>query len=346
MTFARSDMAGSYVGIDMGSDNVKIAVRDRDTVRLISHRLPENLMGAEGVVSPEVTAQFLHNLRNEEGIRAKDCSVVLSDQQAFFRHMSLPAMTVEELKLNLPYEFHDYITDDPESYSYDYAVDRIIYDDKNPAKAVRMDLYAAAARKKLMDEDADILRRAGFRLKVVNPAPMAYTRLMETYAAMNPLGSKRSVVLVNIGYEKMNVILFDGAKYQGGCVVDAGCRDIDDAIASLKQVDRHVADSYKDNNYEDVLDSPECHAVYDRLVFEISKVINFYNFSNQGRDIESIYLLGGGAAIPQLITAMGEGFDYPVWLVNSLLPDKVHGLEQASVCALAYAGLLVGEAIG
>jgi hypothetical protein len=99
-----------------------------------------------------------------------------------------------------------------------------------------------------------------------------------------------------------------------------------------------------EKNFEGVLETEQCGAVFDRLVFEISKVVNFYNFSNPETEIRNIYLSGDGAGIDQLVASIATNFDYPVWLVNSLMPDEARANAKAVVCYLAYAGLIAGEA--
>lgn len=333
-------MARSFVGFDIGTDNVKVAFRDRG-LRFLSRRLPENVMNEEGIVSPQVMAEFLKKLRVEEGIRDRDCAIVLTEQRSYFRHVSLPPMTTSELKINLPYEFRDFITEDPDAYAYDYAVDDMVCDEDG--RLARMELYASAVRRSVMDTYADILKHAGFRLRVVTPSSMAYMHLMHAHNVEHPEDAGRDVVVVDIGYNQMNISLFEDDRFMGSRVVDSGCVDVDSAIAEMRDVDLHVAGTYRDSNFEGVLDTDRCRSVFDRLVFEVSKVVNFYNFSNPDKDIKGIYLSGGGAAIPQLVSAMGMDFDYPVWYVNAFMPDEVRTRTDNIVCSLAYAALVAGE---
>ena len=338
---ARDNMAQSLLGIDIGMDNVKIVHRDHG-LNFVTRRLPENVVNDEGVVSPQVMAEFLKTLRAEEGIRARDCSLVLAERGAFFRHVSLPPMSVSELKINLPFEFRDYISEDPEGYAFDYALDKMVEDEEG--KPTRMELFAAAARKETLNTYAEILKRAGFRLKVACPTPMANMHLMHAHNVEHPEDSGNGTVLVDIGYRSMYISLFEGDRFMGSRMVEAGCYDVDCAIADLKAVDPHVAGTYREKNFEGVLETEQCGAVFDRLVFEISKVVNFYNFSNPETEIRNIYLSGGGASIDQLVASIATNFDYPVWLVNSLMPDEARANAKAAVCYLAYAGLIAGEA--
>ncbi|MDO4806737.1 MAG: pilus assembly protein PilM [Coriobacteriales bacterium] len=335
-------MAASYVGVDIGTGSVKIAYREGGVVRLVSRSLPENLIGENGVVAPETLTALIAQMRKDERVKPRDVVMVLDDNITFFRHVTLPPMTDAELKLNLPYEFRDYIDEDPGSYVYDYAVDEVpLKEDGTPE---RLELYAAAASRKLVEDRADMLRKAGYRLKITIPSQMAYARLLRGYLQRYPEEDGLHQVFIDIGYERVSVHLFQGAKFKASKTIDFGCRDLDMAIADLKGVDRHVASTYKKSNFEGVLDSPECEAVYDRLCFEINKVINFYNFSNED-DVERMYLLGGGVEIAQLMEVVTRSFPIPLETAIMVMPPDIQKLSKVGSFALAIAALLEGEAV-
>ena len=333
----------ALVGIDIGNNNCKMAVRDGAGLRLISSRMPENMAHSGEVASPETMAKFLRSMREEEHIRDRGCAVVLDASQVFFRHVTLPPMNVSELMLNLPYEFRDFISDDPEDYVYDYAVDEIVRDDAG--EVVRMELYAAAVSKPLVESYAQMLKRAGFKLAMITPAPMAYSRLLVEHVKEVPEDADKDVVLVNIGHADVVISLFRGMRYDSARTIDFGCDEFDRIIADLKGIDPYTASSYKFTNFEGVLDDPDCLALCDRFALEVSKVVNFYNFNNPEREIELLCFVGGGACIPQLTTAISEAVSVPIMSAEDLLPAEARGLENAPVCALAVAGVLEGEAM-
>ena len=334
-------MAASILGMDIGTASVKLAYREGGSVRLVSRVLPENIIGEDGVVAPQTLTALIADMRKQDRVKAKDVVMVLDDNSTFFRHVTLPPMTDAELKLNLPYEFRDYIDEDPNTYVYDYAVDEIPL--KENGEPERMELYAAAASKKLIDERAEMLKKAGYRLRVVLPSQMAYTRLLLDYLRRNPIENGLHQVFIDIGYERVTVHLFHGAKFKASKTIDFGCRDLDMAIADLKGVDRHVASTYKQSNFEGVLDEPECEAVYDRLCFEINKVINFYNFSNAD-DVERMYVSGGGVEIPQLMEVVVRSFPIPLETTAMVMPPDIVQLSKVGSFTMAIASMMEGEA--
>lgn len=339
---ARGD-ATHMLGIDIGGNNCKIAVREGSGMRLISTRMPENMIHDGEIASPETMAEFLHDIREGEHIRDRNCALVLGSAQVFFRHVTLPPMSTEELEINLPYEFRDYITDDPSEYVYDYAVDKIVRDDEG--KVLQMELFGAAVSRKLVESYGNILRKAGFKLRMVTPAPMAYARLVHDHINSVGMPDGSDVVLVDIGHADIVVSLFRAGVYDSARTIDFGCDDLDRIVADLKGIDPYTASSYKYANFEGVLDEPECLSLCDRIALEISKVVNFYNFSNPEREIGRLCVMGGGARIPQVTKAISETVSVPMATIEDLLPIEARNQENSPVCALAVAGMLEGEAM-
>ena len=339
----------SYVGIDIGGSTCKIAERSGSEIRLVAARMPENMISFGQITSPETMATFLRKLRSEQNIHSRNAVLVLSPSQSFFRHITLPKMSVNEVALNLPYEFRDFVSGDSEDYIYDYAVDThaagSITSSTGTADPDALNLFAAAAPKELVASYNDMLSKAGFKLKSVIPAPMALTRLLGEHIKVEPEMAERNIVLVNIGLSEVVLTLFKGSHFEASKTIDFGCNQIDATIAEVKGIDAYTASAYKDSNFEGVMDLPECQAVYDRLALEVSKVVNFYNFSSQDKDVEQMFFLGGGAQIPQLTQTIANAVDVPVLPAASLLPRAASAQDNAPVCTLAVAALLEGEAM-
>lgn len=336
-------MPGSYVGIDFGNDSCKIAVREGDKVRFAIGHLPDNLMSEGAVVSPQTLSEFIRDLKQNKNVGGRDCVIALDEQILFYRHISMPPMSEGELKINLPFEFRDFIEGDPQGYTYDYMVDHLVTDEAGNVQG--MELYAAAIETHTVNERADILKHAGFRLRQALPSPVALTSVLRGYLGAHPERSEESIAIVDLGYSGVQATFFRGSAYQSSKHIDMGCREIDNAIAFLKNVDPHVASTYKHSNYENVLNDESCVSIYEQLCVEITKVINFYNFSNREYDLTHIYLMGGGGAIRQLEDAIRESFDIEVSGIEDLFPMEAQGVENIRAGALAYAAMLCGEGV-
>ena len=334
-------MPGSYIGIDFGNDSCKMAVREGGRIRIVAGHLPDNLMSEGAVVSPQTLSEFIRDMKREKSVGGRDCVIALDEQILFYRHISMPAMTEAELKLNLPFEFRDFIEGDPQSYTYDYMVDHMVKNEEGTIEG--MELYAAAIETETVNERAEILKRAGFRLRQAVPSPVALTSVLRRYHAEHPEHVEDSIAIVDLGYTGVQATFFHGSAYQSSKHIDMGCREIDSAIAFLKNIDPHVASTYKHSNYENVLNDESCVSIYEQLCVEVTKVINFYNFSNREYDLAHIYLMGGGGAIKPLEDAIRESFDIEVDGIEMLFPREAQDAEDIRTGALAYAAMLCGE---
>ena len=181
-------MAKLYTGIDIGSERLKMAVcGDQGVVSVAIEEVPESLVKDGRVTSFETMAEVIRDAARKNKINAKDCALALHSRDVFTRRITVPAMTEEELGLNLPFEFRDYIADDKDKYSFDYAVLGMQRDAAgNP---VEMDILAAAAPTETIEAYRTMLRRAGFNLKMAAPDIMAYANIIAAFEKRQPPAS-------------------------------------------------------------------------------------------------------------------------------------------------------------
>ena len=68
-------------------------------------------------------AEVIRDAARKNKINAKDCALALHSRDVFTRRITVPAMTRRRSWASiLPFEFRDYIADDKDKYSFDYAV--------------------------------------------------------------------------------------------------------------------------------------------------------------------------------------------------------------------------------
>ena len=110
-------MGKTYTGIDIGSSTLKMAVCDGGSIRKIAlEELPEGLMSEGRITSFEAMADFIKAAARRSGGMTKHAAFVIPQADCVTRRIQMPAMSVRDLEINLPYEFRDYIT--PVSYTH------------------------------------------------------------------------------------------------------------------------------------------------------------------------------------------------------------------------------------
>ncbi|WP_080800932.1 type II secretion system protein GspL [Arabiibacter massiliensis] len=330
-------MAKLYTGIDIGAERLKMAVcNEQSVVQVAVEEVPASLVRDGRVTSFEALTEVVRNAARKNKVGAKDCALVLHSNDVFTRRITVPAMTVEELSLNLPFEFRDYIADDKDKYNFDYAVLGMKRD--AAGTPVEMDILAAAVPAETIEAYSSMLRRAGFRLKSAAPDIMAYANLIAAYekrvppapapmpvdaAAPAPAEAfpvPRDYCFVDVGYDNTKVYLFPGGKYEVTRIVEFGVGLLAAAVADYFSVDESMARTYLSSDYEGAQRIEPCLGLYERLGAEVARIVSFFNFNYPDSQLDTLHYCGSGAGIAPLIDSLRDHVSIGLADINAIMP--------------------------
>jgi type IV pilus assembly protein PilM len=370
----------NIVGMDIGNGDLKMALRQRGTTRLIVERMPRNLVDNGRIVDQDSMAAFIKQAKRKNGISWSDCALVLPSNVTYFRSLTVPLMTEEQLRFNLPYEFRDYVANDSDEYFYDYAVTALRLPPTQGAESVGgvvplattavptaasdgfsaevpdiaaasvgspgIDICAAAVEKVVIDRYADILKHAGFKLRLALPREMAYIGLLRHYLVNHPNEVHREFCIIDIGFLRTTIDIYAGTVHIASHTIELGCFEVDQVISEIMGVEEHMAASYRYSNHQEVLFQPECIAVYERFWTEVVRIINFYNFDSPDNNLHDIYFCGGGAVLAERVKHLLDlNMDGGMMMhgIIDLMPQGVEWTDNLSSCSLALAMALAAE---
>ena len=321
-------MSQAQLGVDIGNRAVHLVLWDGKQIKKsITEPLPEGLVRDGHIVSNAAMAEFFKTIRKQYHIPSGHVSLVLHSGECFCRRFDVPAMTHSQLKVNLSYEFRDFITQEKEKYFYDYAVLNQMDD------GAKLDLMAAAVAKETIASYDEMLRKAGFRLRVAIPEEVAYTNLFDRFKSEETQGS---ACLLDLGHAAVSIHMLRDGRHQSGRNLDYGCAALDQVISEQLNVAPYVACTYRESNYEDCQNLEGCKDVYSHIALEVLKAVNYYNYSNAEQPVEFICCWGGGLKIAPLLDALRETLSVPVDSWEKLLP----GLNQDPSSLLALGAAL------
>lgn len=323
-----------YTGIEIGSRQVKMTECCNNCLyKVVIEPLPDNYVNNGTIVSMEAMSAFLKEMAKKYRFQDKNCAVVLPDNVAFSRRLTMPAMTVDHLKINLPYEFHDFINDRKEKYLFDYCVLDMKYDEER--KPVAMDLMAAAAPKDVVAEYEAMMKLAGFRLKIAAPEVFAYSNLIREYEKVEEIEEPLEYCFVDFGYHSTKLHIFSGYRFEVTREIDYGLAHLIQAVAAVQNVDEHVAQSYMMKNYENIWNLETCRDIYESIGVEVMRAINFYSFNNPESHLDTMYYCGGGSLIPPLTEAVSSHISLEVRPVSELITIVGDVTEEACISPAA-----------
>ncbi len=322
------------LGFDIGSSSLKIAVFRGGGPRIEEVRLPENMVDGTGAVAQaHAFARFLKRTRKELSLPGGAAALALPPSQSICRVVTMPRMTTEQLTLNLPYEFSDFIQGAADQYHCDYAVCESSSEEEGE-ESHGVPMMAAAAAKETLVEYTRMFRQAGIRLKVVLPQEMTLIQLCRARG-----GKAEEFCFVDLGHQFTRITVVWRDRIQATRQIALGGRNLDMIVANELGVDTFLANTYKTSNFRDVLEFPAVAEICDRIAVEIMKVINFYQFTYRSSALKGIYLVGGGAALPPLRKSVEETVGMPLLDPAELLPEA----GEAAVGILAAAAAMGGK---
>lgn len=322
-------MGKTYVGVDIGNYSLNLVVSDGVSIKNIAvESLPEGLVVEDRIVSHDAMADFIKESVSRMGGAPKDVAVLLSKSLSLTRRLSLPAMSEKELEINLPYEFRDFIQQGKDKYFFDYAVLGMENDSEGNPES--MDLLAVAATKQVIDDYQEMFKRAGMRLRIAMPHAPAIQNLV----GGNPRALANCCV-IDFSHESTKLHFFMNGTYDVTRSIEIGSLDVDRAIANAYGVDVHIANSYKQSNYEGVQTSASVQAIYESISIEIGRALNFYGFNNPDTPIEVAYYCGGGASVTPLIEAVASQTDIELRCISAIMPESTHS-ELLVHCPAAF----------
>lgn len=292
-------MARMRLGFDIGSSSMKVAVLRGEGLRVEEVRLPENMVdGAGNITLPHVFIQFLKQMKKELSLPGGPAALILPPNQVICRLVTMPRMTTQQLMMNLPYEFTDFIQGVPDQYFCDYA---LCSPGEGESEEQGVPMMAAAAAKQTLAEYVQMFSRAGIHLKSILPQEMALINLVKERRE-----GAEEFCFVDLGHQSTRITVVWRDRIQATRSIALGGRNLDLVVADSLGVDAFLANTYKASNYQNVLSSDAVADVCERVAVEILKVINFYQFTYRSSSLEGIYLVGGGAALPCLRKAIED----------------------------------------
>ncbi len=317
-------MASRMIGIEFGSSTMKMAVSVGGVIKKMAfQRMPEDLIREGRVTSPAAMTDFIKSLMKENGIRGGNCSLVLPPHLVIAHHVTMPVMSEAELKLNLPFEFRDFVGKDGAKYSYDYSVMSV--------KDNVMELYAAAVPKDVVEEYYAILKKAGLTLKQAMPAEMAWQNLVETAQNL-----PKQLCIVDIGHHITRVNIFSNGNFIMGKDIEYAGSLLDETLAATQQIDAYAARIRKEADMNKVLSSDELVNAYQTIATEVMKILSFYAYSYPDGDrLEHMYYCGGSSIIEPLRVALLKNTGLTLHRPYRLVAMDEVASDYALYCALA-----------
>lgn len=310
------------VGIDIGNYRIKISYIVKGELKdVFVETLPDNIVKDGMIQYWDAMADFLKETFQSHGIHCRNVIFTLPASGVYMRVVDLPRMTVKQLQLNLPFEFHDYISEPTEKYFYDYAV--IEEGEKT------MKLLAVACSRELIDRYRTLAKHAKLNAVGLVPEVLGFQRVLRRYNALFRVPDEKDYAILDMGDRSFKLHFFRHGIYEVTRPLEPGARHIAEIAAEIRGTDVHIGQLAAESNQDDVLAHENMEALYESSAVQIMRAMNFYSYSNTNNTIDTLYYCGGAANYPALLKTIEETMNLPMRPLTDLMPYTGPGLEAA-----------------
>ena len=327
------------IAFDLGNSSLKIAALKKGVLELHELPLPENMMAEDNLLMPHAFSAFLKKAKKSLCLPGGPAGLLLPSSNVICRLVTMPHMSTDQLMLNLPYEFSDFIHGEPHQYYCDYALCQDESQELPQQEEEQMTMMAAVVQRQQIQDYIHIFSAGGFSLRRILPQEMSLIQLVQN-CRRDRSEAPLEFCFIDLGFLSTRIFVVHGDRIQAARRIPIGGQVLDGVIADLFNMDSFLADAYKRGNHQGVLEHPRCMEIYESMAVEVLKVINFYHFTYRQNQLTGVYLIGGGAAIDPLRRLLEETLNLPALIVDTLIPGGEGQGQDHNATFVGAAGLL------
>jgi type IV pilus assembly protein PilM len=302
----------NLVGVDIGSSSIKICqlkeLRKGYSLAKVAYAplAPQTVVDGH-VMNSGAVVEALAKLFHDHKIKQKDVAMSVSGQSVIIRKITVPLMTQAELEEQIQWEAEQHIPFDIKDVTVDYEVL------KRRPEAGQMDLLLVAAKRDEINDYANIAKEAKLKPVIVDIDAFTVQNCFETSRGLPP---DQIIALINVGasLSSLNVIA-NGASAFTRDIANGG-NAITEEIQKQLGVPYEQAETYKSGGDEGAMIPKQVidivSGVSDTIAAEIQRSLDFFLATTGEGELSRIYLTGGTANLPQLVTAIERRARVPV----------------------------------
>jgi type IV pilus assembly protein PilM len=303
------------VGLDIGSSSIKVVQLETrgDMTRLVNYGIaeivPEAIVEGE-IMDRQLVIEAIQNLLERCGIKEHRIATGISGRGVMVKKITMDRLDPKDAREAIHWEAEQYVPYDINDVSLDF---QILDLDVGPKQ---MQVLLVAAKKDLVNTQADLIREAGLvpavidvnSLAVQNAAELNYDFVRDEVAA-----------LVNVGAELTNINIIRGGIPLYAQDLSIGGNSFIESVQKRYQVSREEAVGAFRAGESSTLDlGPAVKSFAEELGVGIDRSVAYLKSSGEAERVDRVLLSGGGARILGLPQMLAERQRVPVDIVDPL----------------------------
>jgi len=309
----------SLIGLDIGSHAVKIVhlMESKGTYRLKDlgmSFLPPNCIVEGAIKDQEAVQSAIKKLVGNLKTKVKGVATSIAGWSVIIKKVDLPQMSEDELAENIQVEAEQYIPFNVEDVNIDFQILG-----SSPEKTDRMEVMLVAAKKEVIDDYTNLIKKAGLSPQVVD---VDFFALENAFEANYDVAESGGVALVDIGATKMNINVLKNGVSMFNRDASIGGHQITEDIRQRFGLDYEEAEKIKLGLSSEKVPVQDLEAIFVSAATgwstEVKRAIDFFYATYPEETIGQILLSGGSSRLPGLDGLLNKDTNIPVAYFNPL----------------------------
>lgn len=289
-------------------------------------------------LSPEMLADHLKAVAQALDARGKAVTLAVGVNDAIVRHVEMPQMPVDDMRMVLKLNTRNYLQQDLTNYLFDCqpllgtAPAGAGPTAQGAGAGPKQKVLVAGAKKQLVEDYTQGARGAGLAAEHIVPGLIGPVNAFEL--ALPEVFAGEVVALVDIGFRNSSICILEQGQLTLSRVVNLGSDRLTQAITETLNVSYAEAEGIKVGMPEEV--RPAVESVIMPLGRELRASIDFFEHQ-QDRPVSQVFLTGGAARSELIVQTLQselvsecKTWNPTSWLQMELPPQQAAEIEQVA----------------
>lgn len=321
------------LAIDLGARTTKaVSMQQRGDTYVLSRYALLDAPISDKAVSPEILAEHLKAVVKAIESKSRAVSVTTNVNDAIVRHIEIPRMPLDDMRLVLKHNSRNYLQQDLLNYVFDCHLlpDSAADAPKSNAAVPKQKVLIAGGKSQFINEMVDSVKSAGLTAEHILPGIIGPVNAFES-AQPTPF-SNEVVALIDIGFKSSSICILQHGELVLSRVVNMGGDRFTAAVSELMGISYAEAEGIKIGMASEVQSALE--SVITPLGRELRASIDFFEHQAD-RAVSCAYLSGGSTRSEFIVQGLQQELmiEAKVWnptasLKLELPPQQAGELEQ------------------
>ena len=314
------------LAVDLGSRTTKAVHLQRQGDGLVLNRFV--VLDApifEKSLSAELLGGHLRAVSQAMEVKTRLVAMTTNVNEALVRHVEMPRMPIEDMRLILKHNSRNYLQQDLSNYVFDC---HFLPPGAEAAKSQKQKILVAGGKKQLVDDYVGGARSAGLVADHIVPGLIGPVNAFEM--AMPEVFANEVVALVDIGFRSSSICILQQGELILSRVVTIGGDRMTGAISEAMSISYAEAEGIKVGMAGEVQSTLE--AVLVPLGRELRASIDFFEHQ-QDRPVSAVFMTGGSTRSEFVLQVLQQELmiETRVWNATSFLKLELPPQQTAEI---------------